>query len=612
MTASEIVTKYIKFFEARGHKRIANSPLVPQNDPTTLFTSSGMQPMVPYLLGEEHPLGTRLVNVQNVFRAVDIDEIGDNRHTTFFRMLGNWSLGDYFKREQIPWIFEFLTKELKLPIENLYITVFEGYDNIPVDEEAAKLWEKLLKDAGADPKKKIFYCSVDKNWWSRSGPPDKMPEGEPGGPSSEIFYDFGSDLKIHEHSPFKDEDCHPNCDCGRYIEICNNVFMAYQKQKDGSLTPLAKPNVDFGGGLERLLIASEHQPDVFQSSLLAPIITAIEKQTNKKYHENELSMRIITDHFVAGSFIALAGVRPANRDQGYILRRLIRRSFDHFSKLGGQEVAPIIEAIVEQYKETDPELVPHFEEIQLTIVEEVKKYATAITKAKTYIIKKYKSTGDELMGVTEISPEDVFYLYASHGLSPTQIESLGYVFNRQKFAEKMEEHQNLSKQGAGQKFRGGLADHSEKTVMGHTATHLMHQAIRDLLGKQVHQSGSNITAERIRFDFNYDKKLTDEEIRAIEYVVNAKIKANLRVHFEMIPTDEAKKIGAIGLFEDTYADTSKIYFIGGDSSNPNAAYSIEFCGGPHVDFTEKLKSFKIIKQENLGNRMRRVYAKVGD
>lgn len=612
MTASEIVTKFIAFYEKRGHKRIANSPLVPQNDPTTLFTSSGMQPLVPYLLGETHPLGTRLVNVQNSFRAVDIEEIGDNRHTTFFRMLGNWSLGDYFKKEQIPWIFTFLTEELKLDPKKLYVTVFKGTDEVPADTEAIEIWKELFAKVGVKSEGRIFSYDAKKNWWSRSGPPEKMPAGEPGGPDSEVFYDFGAELKIHETSQWKDEACHVNCDCGRYIEIANNVFMQYVKTEDGQLEPLPKPNVDFGGGLERMILASEHQPDVFQTSLLKPVIEAIEKETKKNYQENELSMRIVTDHFIAASFIALAGVRPSNREQGYILRRLIRRSFDHFSRLEGNDVSPIIEAIVEQYKETDPELVTHFEEIKLTILEEVKKYSTALTKAKQYILKKYKPTGDELMGVSEIAPDDVFYLYSSHGLSPTQIESLGYVFDRQKFAVLMEKHQTLSKSGAGQKFRGGLADHQEKTVMGHTATHLLHQAIRDLLGKQVHQSGSNITTERLRFDFNHDAKLTDEEVKHLEEVVNAKIKENIPVHFEMIPTDEAKKIGAIGLFEDTYADTSKIYFIGGDSKNPKDAYSIEFCGGPHVDFTGKLKSFKIIKQENLGNRLRRVYAVVGE
>lgn len=614
MTASEIVKKYIAFYEKRDHKRIANSPLVPQNDPTTLFTSSGMQPLVPYLLGETHPLGTRLMNVQNVFRAVDIDEIGDNRHTTFFRMLGNWSLGDYFKSEQIPWIYEFLTKELKIDPNKLYFTVFKGTEGVAKDDEAIAIWKDILKKDGIEADGRIFAYDEGKNWWSRSGPPHKMPAGEPGGPSSEIFYDFGAHLKIHEASQWKDEDCHPNCDCGRYIEIGNCVFMAYKKQEDGSLKPLSKPNVDFGGGLERLLIATEDQPDVFQTSLLKPIIEAIEAETQKSYKEYNLSMRIITDHFVAGSFIAMAGVRPSNKDQGYILRRLIRRSYDHFSKLGGNDVAPIVEAIVEQYKATDPELEEKYEEIKFTVLEEVKRYSTALNKAKGYIDRKYggKELGDELMGVKEITPEDVFFLYSSHGLSPTQIESLGYVFDRQKFAELMEKHQNLSKQGAGQKFKGGLADHSEKTVMGHTATHLMHQALRDMFGKQLHQSGSNITAERLRFDFNFDRKLTDEEVKQLEDVVNGKIKDNLRVHFEMIPTEEAKTIGAIGLFEDTYADTSKIYFIGGDSKDPSLAYSIEFCGGPHVEFTGKLKSFKIIKQENLGNKMRRVYAVVGE
>lgn len=606
MKAADIVDNYIAFFEKHGHKRIANSVLVPQNDPTTLFTSSGMQPLVPYLLGEAHPQGTRLVNVQNVFRAVDIDEIGDNRHTTFFRMLGNWSLGDYFKKEEIPWLFEFLTKELKLDLHKIYVTVFDGYKDILQDTEAVSIWEKLFKSVGIDPKGRILSYGTDKNWWSRSGPPEKMPVGEPGGPSSEVFYDFGT-----EHDPQFGKECHVNCDCGRYLEIANSVFMQYKKLDGGSLEPLPKPNVDFGGGLERMLQAVEHQPDVFQTSLLKPVIDIIEKQTKKIYAGNQQSMRIVTDHLLSASFIISAGIRPSNRDQGYILRRLIRRSHDHFSKLGGDDLSPIVEAIIEQYKTTDPQLLEEYEAIKNTILEELSKYRTALKKAKEYIIKKYKHVGDELMGVTEIAPDDVFYLYASHGLSPTQIESLGYTFDKQKFAEKMEEHQKLSKKGAGQKFRGGLADHQEKTVMGHTATHLLHQALRDLFGKQLHQTGSNITNERLRFDFNFDRKITEEEVKQLEDTVNGKIKENLPVHFEMIPTVEAKKIGAIGLFEDTYQETSKIYFIGGDSSHPRDAYSIEFCGGPHVEFTEKLKSFKIIKQENIGNKQRRVYAVVG-
>ncbi|HWY80129.1 MAG TPA: alanine--tRNA ligase [Candidatus Sulfotelmatobacter sp.] len=606
MKAADIIARYITFFEKRGHKRIANSPLVPQNDPTTLFTSSGMQPLVPYLLGEEHPQGSRLVNVQNCFRAVDIDEIGDNRHTTFFRMLGNWSLGDYFKKEELPWLFEFLTKELQLDPKKLYVTVFDGYKDIPQDKEAVEIWKELFRSIGIDPEGRIKYYGTDKNWWSRSGPPEKMPAREPGGPSSEVFYDFGT-----KHDPKFGEKCHVNCDCGRYVEIANSVFMQYRKEADGSLKSLSTPNVDFGGGLERLLIAVENQPDVFQTSLLLPVITAIEKQVDKDYKGNQQSMRIITDHLVASSFIILTGVRPSNKDQGYILRRLIRRSYDHMNKLSGKDVSPVIEAVIEQYKDTDPELVAKFEEIKNTILEEVIKYSSALHKAKQYIMQKYKHVGDDLMGVTEISSDDVFYLYSSHGLSPTQIESLGYTFDRQQFAEKMEEHQNLSKKGAEHKFRGGLADHQERTIMGHTATHLLHQALRDMFGKQLHQTGSNITTERLRFDCNFDRKFTDEEVARLEKVINGKIKENLPVHFEMILTEEAKKMGAIGLFKDTYQVTSKIYFIGGDSKYPEKAYSIEFCGGPHVEFTEKIKSFKIIKQESLGKNMRRVYAIVG-
>jgi len=617
MTAAQIINKYIAFFEKRGHKKIANSPLVPQNDPTTLFTSSGMQPLVPYLLGEKHPQGTRLVNVQNSFRAQDIEEIGNNRHTTFFRMIGNWSLGDYFKKEQLPWVFEFLTKELGLSPKKLYVTVFEGNSDVPKDTESIELWKEIFKGVGIDAKEgeKIFTYPAEKNWWSRSGPPEKMPAGEPGGPDSEIFFDFGEDLKIHENSEYKNQKCHVNCDCGRFIEIANSVFMQYRKEEDGSLKPLPKPNVDFGGGLERLLLATEDQPDVFQTSLFAPIIKTIESTTGKSYKENSRHMRIVADHFTASVFITLNKVIPSNKEQGYILRRLIRRGFDHFSELSGKELDPIIEEIVESYKETDPELVEQFEAIKFTVLQEARKYNEALSKAKMYIAKKYPigtdKVGGEIMGTKTISIDDAFYLYTSHGLSPTQIESLGYTFDKQAFAEKMKGHKDLSRKGAGQKFKGGLADHQEKTIMGHTATHLLHQALRDMFGKQLHQTGSNITTERLRFDFNLDRKITDEEIKKLEETINQKIKENLPVHFEMIPTEQAKKMGAIGLFEDTYAATSKIYFIGPSADSGQEAYSIEFCGGPHVDFTGKLKSVKIIKQEALGASQRRLYAVVG-
>lgn len=615
MTAQDILQKYISFFEKRGHTRIANAPLIPQNDPTTLFTSSGMQPLVPYLLGQPHPSGKRLVNVQNAFRAVDIDEIGNNRHTTFFRMLGNWSLGDYFKKEQLPWLFTFLTNEegLGLDPKRLYVTVFAGDTHVPKDSESVEIWKELFASSGIEAREneRIFAYGAEKNWWSRAGIPEKMPVGEPGGPDSEVFYDFGQDLKIHEQSPYKDSLCHVNCDCGRFIEICNSVFMQYKKDSDGSLSELPKPNVDFGGGLERFLIATESQPDVFQTSLFLPIIETIVKITKQSYEKNKKHMRIIADHLVSAAFIIQNGIAPSNKDQGYIVRRLLRRSFDYLYELGGNDFTPILEAIITQYQETDEGLTENFEKIKLTIIEEEQKYTRSRNEAKKYIAKKYKKHGDELLGTTEISADDVFVLYTTHGLSPSQIKSLGFQFDDHSFAEKMKEHKDLSRTASAGKFKGGLADHSERTIMGHTATHLLHQALRDVLGKQVHQSGSNITSERVRFDFAYDKKLTEDEIMQVEKIVNEKIKENLPVHFEIMSQDEANKLGAIGLFIDTYGEKVKIYFIGDTTKSKKDAYSIEYCGGPHVDFTGKLKKVTIKKQESLGRGQRRIYAIVG-
>lgn len=618
MTASEIINKYIAFFEKRGHKRISNAPLIPENDPTTLFTSSGMQPLVPYLLGEPHPMGKRLVNVQNCFRAQDIDEIGDNRHTTFFRMLGNWSLGDYFKKEQLLWIWEFITKELKIPSNKLYVTVFKGYKNIPKDIESEKIWTEIFTKEGLDPKERIFYYDT-KNWWSRAGEPDKMPAGEPGGPDSEIFFKFDV-----PHDEKFGKDCHPNCDCGHFTEIVNSVFMEYsasakatdgQGKKQISFIKLPQRNVDHGSGVERLLAAVENKQDIFQTALFVSIIRIIEVETKKKYVENKRAMRIIIDHFIASVFITSNNVIPSNKEQGYILRRLIRRALDNFYKLEGKDISPIIEAIVEQYRTTDRDLENKFEIIKNTILEEEQRYKNTLANAKEFIFKKYK-VGDEIKGITEISAEDAFILYSTHGLSPTQIKSLGYVFNDQEFAEKMKSHQNISRAGATRKFAGGLADHSEKTIMGHTATHLLHKALRDMFGIQLHQTGSNITSERVRFDFNFDRNLTSEEIKKIEEIINQKIRENLPVHFEMLPLRKAKEVEAIGLFDEKYGQTVKVYFIGPSASSgrltTDKPYSIEFCGGPHVKFTSEIKSFKIFKQENIGKGNRRIYAVVGN
>ena len=617
ISASEMIQKYISFFEERGHKKIPNSPLTPQNDPTTLFTSSGMQPLVPFFLGEKHPQGNRLVNVQNCFRAADIDEVGDNRHTTFFRMLGNWSLGDYFKKKQISWYWEFLTKEIGLPAEKLYISVFKGNDGVPRDNESEEIWKQILEKGDLDPKEKIFFYGADKNWWSRAGLPQNMPNGEPGGPDSEVFFDFGT-----PHDKKFGKTCHPNCHCGRFLEIGNSVFMEYQKTEDG-FKPLPNKNVDFGGGLERLAAAAENKNDIFQTSLFFPIVEAVEKITSEKYETFKKEMRIIADHFIAAVFIVNSGISPSNKEQGYVLRRLIRRSFDNINSIKKIEkpadvAQAVIESIVSQYKFTDPQLEQNFEKIVNTILEEISKYRFSITQAHGFIQKKYPKLGDELKGVKKISADDVFILYSTHGLSPTQIKSLGYVFDKQDFAKKMEEHASISRKGAGEKFAGGLADHSDKTVMGHTATHLLHQALRDVLGDKVFQTGSNITSERIRFDFSFDKKLTDEEISKVEKIVNKKIEENLSVHFEIMPLKKAKEIGAVGLFDERYEDKVKVYFIGPSTHSVRSgqprmqAYSAEFCGGRHVEFTEKIKRFKIIKQENIGHGQRRIYAKVGN
>jgi alanyl-tRNA synthetase len=596
MSAKELIDIYIQFFEKRGHKKITNSPLVPENDPTTLFTSSGMQPLVPYLLGEEHPQGTRLVNVQNSFRAQDIDEIGDNRHTTFFRMLGNWSLGDYFKKEEIPWLWEFLTKELGLPKEKLYITVFKGDLNVEKDNEAYEIWSEILANEGFRVEEKVFFAGVDKNWWSRSGVPDNMPVGEPGGPDSEVYFKF-DDL---EH----DKACNDNpvdCECGKFLEIANAVFMQYIKKETG-FEELPKRNVDFGGGLERLLAAVEQKSDVFKTSLFNPIISAIENETGKSYKENFKEIRIIADHLIAGSFIAANGVYPSNKEQGYVLRRLIRRAYDNFNLLGGENISFVLEKIVEEYSKTDELLKEKFEEIKNLILEEGEKYKQAKKTATDFIIKKYGKNDDSAEVVRTIDSKDAFNLYTSYGLSPTQIKSLGYSFNEQEFASLMEEHKKLSKTASAGMFKGGLADTSELTVMGHTATHLLHQALRDVLGDSVHQTGSNITSDRVRFDFNFERNLTPEELTKVEEIVNEKINDNLEVHYEMMPLQKAKEIGAIGLFDDKYQEDVKVYFVGD--------YSKEFCGGPHVEFTGVIKKFKIIKQENLGKGQKRIYSKL--
>lgn len=442
MTAKELVDIYLSFFEKRGHKRIENSSLVPQDDPTTLFTSSGMQSIIKYLLGEPHPQGRRLVNVQNCFRTVDIDEIGDNRHTTFFRMLGNWSLGDYFKSEQIPWFWEFLVNELRLDPKRLYVSVFEGYKNIKKDEESALIWSELFEKAGINPAGRIFYCGVNDNWWSRSGTPDEMPENEPGGPDTEVYFDFRPDEGGLNGS------LDANIQSGRLLEIGNSVFMTYKKV-GREFVEMAQKNVDYGGGLERQLAAVENKEDIFQTSLLKPIIQTVEQVSGKKYSDHAKPMRVITNHFVSAAFIIAAGVLPSNKMQGSVLRRLIRIAIDNLEALGAHNPEAILEKVVEQYKDTDSELVEHFENIKNTFAEEHQGYQKAQQGALKFLeTKGYRAQrGDELKGTVEIPASVAFMGAASYGLSPTQLKSLGYTFDDQEYANLIKEHQQKSRGG---------------------------------------------------------------------------------------------------------------------------------------------------------------------
>ena len=616
MKTSEIRQKYLEFFEKRGHKIIPSASLLPENDPTTLFTGSGMQPLLPYLLGETHPQGTRLVNSQKSFRSGDIEEVGDNRHTTFFEMLGNWSLGDYFKEEQIPWMFEFLTKEVKLDPTHLYITCFIGAPeySIPKDMEAAELWQKLFMQKGVEAAtadigsenngykrgiksgERIFYYDGSKNWWNRGKTGlDTTPIGDPCGPSSEMFYEFTQ----VEHDKKFGENCHPNCDCGRFMEIGNNVFMTYRKEAEGKFVPLEKRNIDHGSGLERVTAASLDNPDVFEIDALKVIITHLEKSVLKPYSDDNVkrSYRIVADHIRGAVMMILDGVTASNTDAGYFLRRLIRRAVQHMDLLGAPEhsLHTIVPLVVSSYCEAYPKL----KELERRITEEIKQEEGRFRKTLVQGKKEFEKT----IAKGSISGLEAFTLFSTYGFplelivefAPpgTKIDTVG-------FAEEMKKHQELSRSGAEQKFKGGLADHSEMSVKYHTATHLLHQALREVLGPSVYQKGSNITPERLRFDFSFDRKMTGEEKKEVEDIVNEKIKEAIPVSYEDIPLEEAKKRGAIGLFEEKYGDKVRVYKIGD--------FSLEFCGGPHVKNTSELGTFKIAKEEAISAGIRRIKA----
>ncbi|MCH7597521.1 alanine--tRNA ligase [Patescibacteria group bacterium] len=602
MTADEVRSRYLTFFKKRGHIIIPSASLVPENDPTTLFTGSGMQPLLPYLLGEKHPQGDRLVDSQKCLRAEDIEEVGDNRHTTFFEMLGNWSLGSYFKKEQLSWLLEFLTEEINIPKKRLWVTCFEGDEklHLPRDNQSAAIWKEL-----GIPEERICFYGSKKNWWSRAGEPENMPKGEPGGPDSEIFYDFGT-----VHDPAFGENCNPNCDCGRFLEIGNSVFMEYIKQEDSSFKELPQKNVDFGGGLERLTAAANNDPDVFNIDVLRVVIQKIEQLSKKQYTNttHQKSFRVIADHLRGAVFMIGDGVFPSNTGEGYILRRLLRRAVRHADVLGmpGDSLKLLVQGVVTVYKGAYPNLVAVKQSYK--IEKEISGEEEVFRMKLQYGMKKF-----EAMAMNKaISGEDAFQLFSTHGfpfeLTLELAKEKGISVDEKEFRAAMQRHQGVSRKGAEKKFKGGLADHSALSIKYHTATHLLHQALRDILGKHVFQKGSNITGERLRFDFSHSQKMTDEEKKQVEDLVNQKIRDELPVSYEDIPAGEAVKLGAIGLFEKKYGDKVRVYKIGGLDVESGKVYSLEYCGGPHVENTKSLGHFKIKKEEAVSAGVRRIKA----
>ncbi len=632
MTLSEIRKKYLDFYKAHGHAIVPSASLVPENDPTTLFTGSGMQPMVPYLLGENHPEGTRIADSQKSFRTGDIEEIGDNRHTTFFEMLGNWSLGDYFKKEQLPWVFEFLTSEIGLDPKHLYVTAFIGDEknDLPRDTEAAEIWKQLFKEKGiaaevvligseADgyergmkENERIFYYDAKKNWWSRAGVPENMPAGEPGGPDSEMFYDFGT-----PHDPKFGKECHPNCDCGRFLEIGNSVFMQYMKKPDGSFGLLPKQNVDFGGGLERIAMAVSNTPDII-AVCHRSILDRLEEVSGKKYDARSSdapAFRITADHVKASSFLIGDGVLPSNTERGYFVRRLLRRAIRYADQLGMKEVglASLVEPALEPYRDAYPETYAAREMIAQEIEKEEAKFRKTL-KEGLRELEKISQSGS-------ITGKDAFLLFSTYGfpyeLTFELAKERNISINDVEFQAEMKKHQDLSRTASAGTFKGGLADNSEKTTRLHTAHHLLLKALQIVLGPQVKQRGSNITSERLRMDFSYDGKMTDEQKKEAERIVNEKIAEDLPVVRSELPREEAEKLGAEHEFGQKYPDRVSVYSVGpkgATTENPRyeKAFSIEFCGGPHVTHTGEIGHFKIAKEEASSAGIRRIRGVIED
>ena len=578
MKAIEIRNKFLEFFKKHNHTIIPSAPLIPENDPSVLFTTAGMQPLVPYLLGEKHPGGKRIADYQKCVRTVDIDSVGDNRHLTYFEMLGNWSLGDYFKKEAIAMSYKFLTEELGIDPEKLSVTCFAGDADAPKDIEAFEAW----KNAGI-PEERIYFYGKEDNWWIAG-------EEGPCGPDTEMFLDTGK--------PACSENCQPSCNCGKYVEIWNNVFMEYYKSKDG-IKKLEQKNVDTGLGLERMAMLLQKVETPFDTELFKPVMEELEKLEKI---DDIKSRRIVAEHLRSSIMIIADGGRPSNIDRGYVLRRLIRRMTRHMSKLqiDLENISDLIDLTINNLNEMYPELQTKRDIIKNVIIEEKDKFIKTLGHGE----KEFEKVINKLEQENVIDGKTIFKLYETYGFPPEITADLaqekGYKIDLTEFDKLFKEHQEKSRLGSEQKFKGGLAEQNEITTAYHTATHLLHQALRNVLGDHVKQSGSNITTERLRFDFSHPEKMTPEQIKQVEDIVNEQIKRDLNVVSEEMPLEEAKKSGAIGLFENKYGDTVKVYTIGD--------FSKEICGGPHVKHTGELGHFKIKKEESSSAGIRRIKA----
>lgn len=618
-SAGEIREKYFRYFEERGHTLIPRAALVPKEDPTTLFTGSGMQPLIPYLLGAAHPAGDRLVDSQTCFRSEDVDEVGDNRHTTFFEMLGNWGLGSYFKAEQLPWLFSFLVDELGLDPQRLHVSVFSGAPafEIPPDEESLRIWTDLFTERDvpvtvAEPgtgeraaaegtgDARITLYDETKCWWSRAGSAAGMPVGEPGGPDSEVFFRFDQ----VEHDPAYGEYCHVHCDCGRYVEIGNSVFMEYQRTEDG-FVPLPQRNVDFGGGLERIAMAVADTPDVFKIDILWPIVEQVVALSGANYEAKAHPLRVIADHMRAIVFCALDGLEPSNTTQGYVMRRFARRAIrqGHLLGIESQLLAPLVDTVVAAYSDAYPELKTERDRIVGILEREETLFRSTLGRG-------VREFGKVVAG--RLTGEAVFTLFDTYGFPPElsveEAEQHGIEIEPDwqiNFQKLMTEQRDRSRTAAQGMFKGGLADHTEETTRLHTATHLLYKALRLVLGDHVVQRGSNITAERLRFDFSHPQKVTPEELAEVTRIVNEQIERDWPMGFRELQTEQAREEGSLGAFGDKYGETVKVYTAGDPVGE---WYSKEICGGPHVSHTGELGRLRIVKEESSSAGVRRVRA----